>query len=45
MKVYGGRGREALYLCGVYMPTSSSSVSVIDRVYEEDILSFKQKVE
>ena len=28
MKVRGGRGREALYICCVYMPTDSSSVSV-----------------
>ena len=46
MKVRGGRGREALYICCVYMPTDSTSVSVIDNSYEklkEDVLSFKQK--
>ena len=30
MKVRGGRGREALYICCVYMPTDSSSVSDIE---------------
>ena len=30
MKVRGGRGREVLYTCCVYMPTDSSSVSVIE---------------
>ena len=46
MKVRGGRGREALYIGCVYMPTDSNSVSVMDSVYEqlkEDVLSFKQK--
>ena len=46
VKVRGGRGREALYICCVYMPTDSTSVSVIDSSYEklkEDVLSFKQK--
>ena len=43
MKVRGGRGREALYICCVYMPTDSTSVSVIDNSYEKlkkDVLSF-----
>lgn len=31
MKVGGGMGREALYIGYVYMPTDSSSVSVIWR--------------
>ena len=46
MKVRGGRGREALYIDCVYMPTDNNSVSVMDSVYEqlkEDVLSFKQK--
>ena len=46
MKVHGGRGRDALYICCVYMPTDSTSVPVIDSSYEklkEDVLSFKQK--
>ena len=46
MKVRGGRGREALYICCVYMPTDISSVSVIDESYaslKEDILGLKQK--
>ena len=46
MKVRVGRGREALYICCVYMPTDSTSVPVIDSSYEklkEDVLSFKQK--
>ena len=46
MKVRGGRGRKALYICCVYMPTDSTSVSVIDNSYEklkEDGLSFKLK--
>ena len=43
MKVHGGRGREALYICCVYMRTDSMSVLVIDSSYEkltEDVLSF-----
>ena len=35
-----------LYLLHIYMPTASTSVSVIDSSYEklkEDVLSFKQK--
>ena len=46
MKVCGGRGREALYICCVYMPTDSTGVPVIDSSYgklKEDVLSFKQK--
>ena len=47
MKVRGGRGREALYICCVYiMPTDSSSVSAIEESYaslKEDVLGFKQK--
>ena len=33
MKIWGGRGREALHICCVYMPTDSSSVSVIEERY------------
>ena len=46
MKVRGGREREALYICCVYMPMDSSSVSVIRESYaslKEDVLGFKQK--
>ena len=46
MKVHGGRGREALNIGCVYMPTDSNSVSVLDSVYEqlkEYVLVFKQK--
>ena len=31
MKVRGGRGKEALYLCCVYMPTEGSAAAVIMR--------------
>ena len=46
MKVRGGRGREALYICCVYMHTEVSSVSVIGESYaslKEDVLVLKQK--
>ena len=46
MKVRSGREREAVYICCVYMPTDSSSVSVIEESYaslKEDVLGFKQK--
>ena len=42
----GERGREALYIGCVYMPTDSTSVSVMDGCYErlkEDVLSFREK--
>ena len=29
MKVRGGRGREALYICCIYMPTDSTAASVV----------------
>ena len=29
MKVRGGRGREALYICCIYMPTFSTAASVV----------------
>ena len=45
MKIRSERGREALYIGCVYMPTDSTSVSVMDS-YErlkEDVLSFREK--
>ena len=30
MKVRGERGRSALFVCCVYLPTDSSSVAVVD---------------
>ena len=46
MKVRGGRGKEALYLCCVYMPTEGSAAAVIEDGYErlkEDVLEYQQK--
>ena len=46
MKVRSERGREALYIGCVYMPTDSASISVVDSCYErlkEDVLSFREK--
>ena len=46
MKVHSDRGREALYIGCVYMPTDSTSISVVDSCYyrlKEDVLSFKEK--
>ena len=46
MKVQGGRGREALYVCCIYMPTDSACASVIEDSYiklKEDVLGFMQK--
>ena len=46
MKVRSERGREALYIGYVYMPTDSASISVVDSCYErlkEDVLSFREK--
>ena len=46
MKVRGGRGRSALYVRCVYMPTDSTSVAAVDAGYvrlKEDVLSFRQK--
>ena len=45
MKIRSQRGREALYVGCVYMPTESSSVSVLDSCYElmkEDVLNFRE---
>ena len=45
MKVRGGRGRSALYVGCVYMPTDSTSVAAVDAgyVWLKDVLSFRQK--
>ena len=46
MKIHSERGKEALYIGCVYMPTDSTSVSVMDSCYErlkEDVLSFREK--
>ena len=46
MKVRSERGREALYIGCVYMPTDSASIYVVDSCYErlkEDVLSFREK--
>ena len=46
MKVCSERGREALYIECVYMPTDSPSISLMDSCYEklkEDVLSFRKK--
>ena len=46
MKVCSERGREALYIGCVYMPTDSASISVVDSCYErlkEDVPSFREK--
>ena len=46
MKVRGGRGKEALYLCCVYMPTEGSAGAVIEDSYErlkEDVLEYQLK--
>ena len=46
MKLCNERGREALYIGCVYMPTESTSVSIMDSCYErlkEDVLSFREK--
>ena len=46
MKVRGERGRSALYIGCVYMPTDCSGIATIDDSYnllKEDVLTFKQK--
>ena len=46
MKIRSERGREALYIRCVYMPTDSTSVSVMNSCYEglnEDVFSFRKK--
>ena len=46
LRIWGQRGREVLFLGCVYMPTESSSVSVLNTCYEllkEDVLNFKEK--
>ena len=45
MKVCGGRGRSALFVGCVYMPTDSTSVAVVDSCYDrfkEDVLGFRE---
>ena len=47
VKVRGGRGKYALYLCCVYMPTEGSAAAVIEDGYErlkEDVLEYQQVV-
>ena len=46
MKLRSEMGREALYIGCVYMPTDSTSISIMDSCYErlkEDVLSFREK--
>ena len=43
MKVQGGRGRSALYVGRVYMPTDSASVAAGYVRLREDVLTFRQK--
>ena len=46
MKVRGERGRSALYIDCVYMPTDGSGIATVDDSYnllKEDVLTFKQK--
>ena len=46
MKVRGERGRSALYIGCVYIPTDSTSVAVVESCYgrlKEDVLSFREK--
>ena len=45
MKVRGERGRSALYIGCVYMPTDSTSVAVVESCYGrlKDVLSFREK--
>ena len=46
MKVRGARGRSALYVGCVYMPTDSTGVAAVDACYvrlKEDVLTFRQK--
>ena len=44
MKVRGGRGKEALYFCCVYMPTEGSAAAVIEDSYEKDVLETVSQV-
>ena len=46
MKVCSDRGREALYIGCVYIPTDSTSIFVVDSCHErlkDDVLSFRKK--
>ena len=45
MKGQGERGRSALYIECVYMPTDSTSIAVVESCYgrlKEDVLSFRK---
>ena len=47
IKVWGERGRSALYIGCVCMPTESTSVAAVESCYgrlKEDVLSFREKV-
>ena len=47
MKVRGERGRSALYIGCVYMPTDGTSVAVVESCYgrlKEDVLSLEKRV-
>ena len=46
LKVQGGRGRSALYVGCVYMPTDNTSVAAVDASYvrlKEDVRTFRRK--
>ena len=46
MRICGNRGREALFVGCIYLPTESTSISVLDSTYDllkEDVLNFKEK--
>ena len=46
MRIRGQRGREALFIGCIYMPTESNSVNVLDSSYDllkEDVLKFREK--
>ena len=47
MKVRGGRGKQAFYLCYVYiMPTEGSAAAMIEDSYKrlkKDVLEYQQK--
>ena len=46
MKVRGQRGRSALFIGCVYMPTDSTGLAIVEGCYErlkEDVLSFEEK--
>ena len=43
MKMHSEKGREALYIGCVYMPTDSSSISVVDSCYNSSLNASKYK--